>query len=246
MTGADFATDFATALLNPDAPPPPGLTDPQGRAAPRRFAVYRNNVAASLTRALEAGFPVIRKLLGAEYFGALAALHLRAHPPRARLIMLYGQDFPGFLADFPPLAHLPYLADVARLELALRDSYHAADSAPLPPASLALPEADLLASRFTLAPSLRLIRSPHPVLAIWQANTTGGPPPQPGPQDVVILRPDYDPAPHLLPPGGAHFLTALHDGQTLAEALTAAGDAFDLAPLLTLLLSHHALTGRHP
>jgi len=236
-------TRFAQALLDPEVAVPPGLTDPQGRPAPKRFAVYRNNVAASLTRALEAGFPVIRKLLGDSYFAAIAGIHLRAHPPRSRQIMLYGQDFPDFLAGFPPLAHLPYLADVARLELALRQSYHAADSTPIPPAALALPEAALLASRFTLAPSLRLLRSPHPVFAIWQANARTGPAPAPGAQDVLVLRAEFDPEPHLLPPGAADFIAALGRGAPLAQALAGAGPAFDLTQVLSLLLANHGLTG---
>ncbi len=234
---------FARALLNPDATIPPGLIDPAGHPAPRRFAVYRNNVAASLTRALEAGFPVVRKLLGDDYFAAVAALHLRAHPPRIRQIMLYGADFPDFLAGFPPLAHLPYLPDVARLELAIRHSYHSADSAPISPAALALPEDILLASRFTVAPSLRLLRSTHPVLSIWVANARSGPAPQAGPQDVVVLRAEFDPEPHLAPPGAADFIESLTRGETLADALTCADDDFDLTQTLSLLLAHHALTG---
>jgi hypothetical protein len=236
-------TEFASALLNPEAALPAGLIDPQGRPAPKRFSVYRNNVASSLTRALEAGFPVVRKLLGPEYFGAVAVLHLRAHPPQSRQIMLYGKDFPGFLAGFPPLRHLPYLADVARLELAIRASYHAADSLPVDATALALPEVALLSSRFSLAPSLRMIRSPHPVFSIWLANARGGPAPTPGAQDVLVLRRDYDPEPQLLPPGAAAFIATLQDGQTLSQALTEAGAGFDLGPVLTLLLANHALTG---
>ena len=55
---------FAHALLNPEAAIPPGIVDPQGRPAPKRFSVYRNNVASSLTRAREAAFPTVRKLVG--------------------------------------------------------------------------------------------------------------------------------------------------------------------------------------
>lgn len=236
-------SDFAAALLDPGAAIPPGLIDPQGRPAPRRFAVYRNNVAASLTRALEAGFPVIRKLLGPQYFTAIAALHLRARPPKGRLIMLYGVDFPDFLQNFPPLAHLLYLPDVARLELAIRESYHAADSTPVPPSALALPEGALLASRFTLAPSLRLLRSAYPVHAIWAANARGGPAPHPVPQDTVVLRAEYDPEPHPLPPGAAYFIDALARGETLHSSLTNAPADFDLTQVLSLLLANNALTG---
>lgn len=121
---------FAAALLNPEADVPLGLIDPQGRPVQKRFDVYRNNVASGLTRALEASFPVIRALVGEAFFGAMAVEFLRAHPPKSRLMMLYSDAFPPFLATFPPVADLAYLPDVARLEQALRESYHAADAPP--------------------------------------------------------------------------------------------------------------------
>ena len=42
-------SDFTAAILDPDAPVPPGLLDPEGRPAGKRFNVYRNNLAASLS-----------------------------------------------------------------------------------------------------------------------------------------------------------------------------------------------------
>ncbi len=236
---------FVAALLDPALPVPTGLTGPAGQAS-RRFAVYRNNVAVGLTEALRAGFPVVQKLVGEAFFTAMAGEFLRRHPPQGRIMMLYGADFPGFLSRFPPVSHLPYLPDVARLEQALRESYHAADVAPLPPDSLAaIPEATLLVSRLRLAPAVRLIRSPWPIHAIWHANLHGGPVAQGG-QDVVILRPDFDPLPQVVPQTAADFLAALLAGAVLASALSAAGEALDLPAVLTLLLDGHALTGVSP
>lgn len=235
-------TGFAKALLDPNSAIPAGVIGPDGLPDAKRFDVYRNNVASSLTRALEAGFPVVRKLVGTEFFGAMAVVFLRAHPPRDRQMALYGADFPAFLAQFPPVAHLGYLPDVARLEQVLRDSYHAADSTGVPLEALtSLTEEQLLQARIGLAPSLRVLRSDWPIHDIWTANMRGGSV-RVGPrQDVVILRPDYDPEPHVLPPGGAVFLTALQADKPLVEALAATGEGFDLSHILGLLLQGRAI-----
>ena len=233
---------FAEALLNPDAAVPSGLVSPDGRAAPKRFSVYRNNVASSLREALEAGFPTVQKLVGPEFFGAMAVVFLRAHPPTSQMLMLYGADFPAFLQKFPPVAHLGYLADVARLDQAIRESYHAADSTPLPDAAFQrLLGTDLAPLRVTLAPSVRLIRSHWPLHAIWAANTEGGPAPKPAPEDVIVLRPEFDPRPELLPPGGGAFVQGLLQGKTIGDSLE--GRVVDLAGVLGLLIPGKAILG---
>ncbi len=235
---------FAQALLDPEAALPAGIVDPQGRPAPKRFSVYRNNMASSLTRALEAAFPTVRKLVGDDFFAAMAGLFLRAHPPQSRMLMLYGAALPGWLESFPPVAHLAYLPDVARLDQAMRESYHAADSAPLAEADFQrLLAADIAGLRLRLAPSVRLVRSRWPVLSIWVANTEGGPQPTPGPEDVLILRPGFDPRPHRLPSGGGAFVQGLLQGQTLGQCLDRAGAGLDLPAVLSLLVAGGAIVG---
>jgi len=236
----DNQTLFRAALLDGTLPRPAGLTDGQRRPAGRRFDVYRNNVAVGLCDALEQAFPVVRKLVGDAFFRAMAGLHVRSHPPKTPLMMFYGTDFPAFLATFPPVSHLPYLADVARLELALRDSYHAVDTVPVDPARLAAlsPEA-LDSARLRLAPALRLIGSDWPVAAIWRANTDpAAPPPAPGPQAALVLRPLLDPVVVALPPAQGSAIAALLDGATLGQAL----DETTAGPVLALLVTHHAIT----
>lgn len=235
---------FRAALLDADRDVPSGLTDGAGRPAGRRFAVYRNNVAVSLCEALETGFPVIAKLLGPENFRRVAGVHLRAAPPHSPLMMQYGEDFPSFLDSFPPLAGLPYLGDVARIELGLRRAYHAADATPTDPARLAsMDAAEMKAARLSLAPAVSVIRSPWPVFSIWSRNSRpGSPKPAPGAEDVAILRPGFDPEPHLLPPGGGAFVAALLAGAPLTEAIDAAGPKFDLSATLSLLLTQGAIT----
>ena len=237
--------DFATAVLNPGLPVPGNLVDGRGRPAGKRFDVYRNNVASGLTRVLEAGFPVVRKLVGEPFFAAMAAEFLRAHPPQSRMMMLYGRQFPRFLATFPPVAHLGYLPDVAGVELALRQSYHAADSQGIGAEHLvAVDPRDYCRVRLSLAPAVFVLHSAWPILSVWRANTDAdAPAPVMRAEDLVILRPGYDPQPHLLPPGGAAFLMALQAGETLEQAINQCGaSADDLKVLITLLFAGQAIT----
>ena len=235
---------FAQAVLDPEAEVPPGLVDPEGRPAPKRFSVYRNNVALSLTRVLEAAFPTVRKLVGDEFFAAMAGVFLRAHPPQSRMLVLYGAAMPGFLEQFQPVAHLGYLPDVARVDQAMRESYHAADSQPLSEVEFQrLIGQDIAGLRLRLAPSLRLVPSRWPVVSIWMANHEAGPSPHPKSEDALILRPEFDPCPHVLPPGGAAFIAAVLEGRMLGDAVEAADGALDLSALLALLIQGRAITG---
>lgn len=239
-------TDFRGALLDGAAPRPGGLLDGRGQPAGRRYDVYRNNIATSLGEALKTGFPAVVKLLGEENFKSLAAIYLRAEPPESPRMMDYGATFGHFLDGVEPLRKFPYLGDVARLEYALRQSYHAGDATPLPAAALAIAPEALMAARIGLAPSVRLIRSRYPVVSIWAYNMlAGSPKPQGTPEDALILRAEFDPEPHVLPPGGADFIAALMQGEALSQAydtaLARAGD-FDLSQVLGLLLAGNALT----
>ncbi|GHG91298.1 HvfC/BufC N-terminal domain-containing protein [Pseudodonghicola xiamenensis] len=234
---------LARNLLDPASALPEGLFD-----RPGRFAIHRNTVTASLIEALCTGFPVITRLLGDGVMKDLALRFLRAHPPSSPLLMLYGEGFPEFLEADTRLADLGYLGDVARLDLALRHAYHAADAPPLPAQQLAALPPDRLAEvHLDLAPALRLLRSPWPIFDIWRFNTeTNAPAPRAVAQDVLITRPAYDPLPQPLPPGGAGFVAALLQGAPLGEAedrARAEAADVDLAALFTLLLQGGAIIG---
>lgn len=233
--------EFRTALLDPDHPIPSGLSDGAHNVAGARFNVYRNNVAVSLTEAMHSAFPVITKLLGRQNMDGLARLFLRQHPPSSPLMMHYGGEFPEFLTQMEQLTHLGYLPDIARLELAIRRSYHACDSVPVEADRLAGldPEA-LMGSVIGLAPSVEILSSDWPIYDIWRFNSVADAPnPQSGPQDVIITRPEFDPEPQLLPSGGALWIRALAKGKTIAEAHEAARapcPEFDLGATLAILL----------
>lgn len=239
-------TDFCEALLTPEAACPKGLIDGDGQPAGRRFEVYRNNVVVSLTEALETAFPAIRKLVGEANFKLLAGAFLRMHPPLSPIMMFYGAKMPAFLATFKPTQSIGYLSDVARLELALIECYHAADAEPIDPMMLKNVAPDvLMTSRLTLAPSFRLIRSPWPIHAIWRFNMDNGPKPTSVAEDIAVLRADMDPEPVLLPPGGGTFLEAVLEGVPLGAAFEKAAsevESFDLSQILAILIGANAIT----
>jgi putative DNA-binding protein len=232
-------TEFKLALLSPALPVPDGLVNPDGRPASRRFDVYRNNVASSLTEALISGFPVLHSLVGEEFFRALAGVYLRRHPAASPMMMHYGQDMPAFLQRFPPVARFPYLPDIARIEIAMRHAYHARD-----PAVVAQTAYVRLGpgSRIDLAGTLIVVRSQWPVYDIWNKALAGTEPLHDGAQDIVVTRAEFDPVVQLLPAGAADVLTALRQGKPLGAALVTAGETFDLAPLLTLMIEARAIT----
>jgi len=235
---------FAAALLDAGADAPAALRNPFGGAAGKRFDVYRNNVAVSLTEALETGFPTVRKLVGDAFFKAMAGVFLRSNPPEDPRLATYGGKFPGFLAGFDPVAHLPYLPDVARLDLGLRQSYHAADAAPLSVAGL--DPKDVMDLRPRLSPATLVLSSRFPVHDIWRMNAEpDAPKPAPSAQDVLIARAGFDPRPHLLPEGGLPLARHLKGKLTLGEAMTATmaiAPGADVSALLTLFLTAGALT----
>ncbi len=239
---------FVAALLDPRRSMPAECIDPSGHADMRRFAVYRNNVASSLIEALEVAYPVVRRLVGEEYFRAVAGLHALQDPPRSPIMLHYGEGFPEFLDHFEPLSGHPYLGDVARIERAWIEAYHAAEAEPLHREVLASIPAHRMADlRFTLHPSMRLVRSAFPALTIWHANRLEQSPApidlDSGAQAALIVRPAAEVEVRLVPPDGARFLRALARGESLAAAAAAASESFDLTQHLTALLESGLITG---
>lgn len=241
--------DFARALLDPDRPPPAGLTAWNGSDVGPRLDVHRNNVVLSLVGVLADTFPVVRRIVGDAVFVALASRFVRAQPPTSPVLTDYGDGFPDGLAAFAPPADRPYLPDVARLERARVRAYHAADAEPLATAALAatLAEPDHLPDlRLRLHPSLTVLRSPHAVVSLWAAHQHGDAAEAIAsmaarrPEFALVLRDGDDVLVHPLPAAAADLVAALQRGAPLGDA--AAGCAADeLAATFALLVRHGAI-----
>jgi hypothetical protein len=186
---------------------------------------------------------VVEKIVGEDFFAGMAVDFARQQPPRSPLLARYGDAFPAFVAAFAPAREIPYLADIARLEIARTRAYHAADAAPLGVGHLATLDAETVAGiRIALHPSTEIVRSSHPIVTIWAMNS-GERPLAPiadwRGEDALVVRPGLEVEIRALPPGGAAFLLALAAGRPLgaaAEAALAEDADFDLTVNLAGLI----------
>ncbi len=215
----------------------------------RRFAVHRNNVVAGLVKALQTRFPAVRKIVGEDFFAAMARIFVAQRPPRTPILAIYGDEFATFIAAFEPARELAYLADVARLEAARTRAYHAADAAPVERGEFAALDPNAVGRiRVALHPSIEIVRSSHPIVTIWAMNSGArelAPIDDWRAEDALVVRASLDVEVRALPPGGAAFLVALAGGRSLGEAAGAAladDPEFDLTRNLAGLIGSDLVT----
>jgi hypothetical protein len=244
-----YAAAFSAALIDPDRETPLVVAGPNGKAAVKRYNVYRNNVTVSLIDALAAVFPAIQRITGVEFFRAMARFHIRETPPHSPLLFEYGRDFPAFIERYEYAQAMPWLADTARIERVWLDAYHAADAEPLPTAALAsVPPERLGEITFTPHPATRIVRSHYAAVTIFAANRGTESVEKINaaiPEDALITRPDLDVAVRRLPAGGASLLERLITGESLgAAAVTAQAmhPDFDLSLNLRGMIEAGAFT----
>jgi Putative DNA-binding domain len=320
---------FAAALDDPSAPTPSTTHGRMGAPDARRFAVYRNNVAVGLIGALEARYPVSRRLAGDDVFRAMARAFVRAHRPRSPVMIAYGEQFPEFVGAYlagagpePGLRQIPHeftqrplrrvssplvgedqgggsrcptpretsgafdnflgqrdppplpaptrggecanvlssvelhhaiacLPDVARLENAWVEAYHAEDAAAATVADLAALDSDCLPdTRIAFHPAAQLLRFATAAASVWvSAQSATGPaaPTETSAEDALITRPDCDVRVRVLPPLGYDFALSLRAGATLVEAVAAVNDpAFDFGAHLVGLVESGAVASIIP
>ena len=241
---------FAAALDDPSAATPAMTRGRMGAPDGRRFAVYRNNVAVGLIGALEARYPVSRRIAGDDLFRAMARTFVRANRPRSPVMIAYGEDFPEFAGAYLTAAEawpgLAVLADVARLENAWVEAYHAEDATAATVGELAALSSDcLFGTRIAFHPAARLLRFATPAASVWASAQSSDDPAAPAEgigEDALITRPDCDVRVRVLPPLAYDFALRLREGATLIEAAVSLDDpTFDFGTHLIGLVDSGAV-----
>ena len=241
---------FAAALLDPAAVAGlrSVLTDGDARLA-ERMAIYRGSLAGTWRQALGAAYPVVRALVGEEFFLELARAYGQAHPSSSGDLNGFGEQFAPFVAAFRHTESLPYLAEVARLEWLVHSVHHAGDAMVLRRERIAalLPD-ELLAARFVLNPACAWLASEAPVVTLWLAHqpaaSTEFPQTLARREHALVVRPRWRVEVLRADAGELAALDALRAGanmdETIAVALRADGD-FDFAAAFVRWLDHNVL-----
>ncbi len=118
MRLADLQRRMAGAVLNGDVGAMPRAV-PAPVPADAAFGVHRDTVMGALTHALRLTYPTVDTLVGPAFFDHIAATFVAQRPPRRARLSDYGDGFADVLEAEPSAAMLPYLSDVARLDLAV-------------------------------------------------------------------------------------------------------------------------------
>lgn len=242
---------FARAITCGDEPSPHIVSSYKNYSAEIAVDIYRNNYRGNLHDALAGAYPVIRQLVGEDFFRYMARRFIAQYPSHSANLHHYGAELAEFLTTFAPVQTPVYLADVALLEWACHVAYFADDVAALDIGRLALipPEhyADLI---LRIHPACQVVRSLYPISAIWRAH-------QPGTDcdfhidlnsgACIALVSRKDDAAHIteLAEADADWLHAIQSGVAMGAATDstlARHPGFDLPAALQMLVAQHILT----
>ena len=248
----DELASFARAIVSGAAPSAQIETRYANYSGEVALEVYRNNYRGNLHDALAGAYPVTKQLVGDDFFRFMARKFVEQYPSRSANLHHYGAELADFLAGFTPAQELVYLPDVAALEWACHVAYFAEDAPLLALDSLAqvAPEQypDLL---LHLHPACRILRSPYPVNAIWQAHQPGAAADfhidlDSGAAIVLVSRMEGRVQVTDLSAAAADWLAHIQSGTPLGAAIIATLEhypEFDLPAMLLRLAALQVLSG---
>lgn len=187
------------------------------------MAVYRGNAFGNWAQALAGAYPIVRKIVGEDFFRGLARAYALAHPSTSGDLNEYGARFAEFVGAFEHTRDLPYLPDVARMEWLAHRAYYAADSPGFDLARIVLSENPVL----RLTPPCALLASEWPLARIWTVHQDDYEGAfdidlRSGRDRILVHRPGWRAQVRSLAPGDYRFLDMIRENSTLGEALEAA------------------------
>lgn len=218
------------------------------------ISIYANNARANFTHTLKLTYPAVSRLVGEDYFRQCARRFHTMHPSRSGDLQHVGRGFADFLETVHGADAFNYLAAVAQLEWAYQEALIEAELGALDLNRLTqVQPRDYLKLRFGLQPSVRLLESAFPILAIWEANVGGESTEdridlRAGGDRLLLVRAFRGVRIHRLALGELVFLTRLRARDVFGaavEASTEADPAFDPAAALRKFVALHTIVDFH-
>src|SRR5687767_12211002 len=127
----DLQRAFGAALSFGDGAAIEPHVVPNGIEPGARLRIYRNNTRESFLGILSAAYPVLRSLVGDDYFRQMIFEYRERFPSPSGNVHHAGERVAEFLTSRYEGTQYRYFADVARLEWALQEALIAAEHVPL-------------------------------------------------------------------------------------------------------------------
>jgi hypothetical protein len=222
------------------------------QANPAFLSVYRNGFLKTCTDGLIANYPVVRAIVGEDYFHSLARAYVDQYPPTRGTLVGYGERLADFIRQLEKEHGLDYLADAAAIDAAWLESYFADEGLPLAPADMEHMDTkgtDVTAVRVHLTPHVQLVRIENGIVDTWarlrdQGELTEGVALTKGAQLAMLWRLDGRVHIKALDDAESAFISTLADVATLGDAAArayAVDASFDLAETFAALLRNNIL-----
>lgn len=168
---------FAAIVSTPEAEPAPvdersagHLVKPSKTLTSlQRIDIYRQGYHARLIECLVDDYPVLQHALGEQAFEALCRGYIAQHPSRAPSLNYFGRHMSDFCRS-QALENPLFCSDLAALEWAIVLGIHAPTAPSIGFEDLGqVPPERWPRARFTVNPSLKIVRVQYPVNAYLQA-----------------------------------------------------------------------------
>jgi len=212
-------------------------------SARERVEIYANAYFYRLLDVFKEDFPATLALLGEAHFHNLVTGYLIEYPPTEPSIAYAGRHLAEFLRQHPLRDHSAFIADLARLERTLIESFHAADALPLDAAAMsAIAPGEWPALRMKLHPASRILELEWHVEEVLRAveRREAWEEPAHEPVSLLVWRKNIEVFYRAIEGPERAALAIARDGASFAEiceAIARTSNAADPAPLINQLLN---------
>ena len=156
--------------------------------AEERVDIYANMYFYRLLDVLKEDFPATLAILGADRFHNLVTGFLIEYPPAHFSISYAGEHLADFIRAHPLCGEFPFLPDLARMERALIEVFHAPDAVPLDAQAMReIPAEQWPSMRLRLHPARQILALEWEIAPILKAVEQGDAPTPPGRDNLAML-----------------------------------------------------------